>query len=169
MPKTVKPARDNSMIISSSFGYYIPKKLLKHVIPSRKLNVHPSMLPLLRGPAPIQRAIADGMERTGVTIMEMEQVTYGYDVGDIWGNKEVVCWRFVLAKFVILIDIARQPIPVDATYHSLEKTLGEEGGKLLVEVLRGMLSGEVLQFPSFPISYSFIALVLDQNGYASRS
>ena len=68
----------------------IPDAFLHLFPPSRRLNVHPSLLPLYRGPAPIQHTIADCREETGVTILEMKEKRYGADVGDIWAQKVVV-------------------------------------------------------------------------------
>lgn len=48
------------------------------------------MIPQYRGAAPIQWAIADGLEETGVSVIEVERVSLGYDIGDIWAQKRVV-------------------------------------------------------------------------------
>jgi methionyl-tRNA formyltransferase len=77
-------------MIVSSLGRYVPWKVLKRFHRSRRLNVHPSLIPKYRGAAPIQYAIADGLEKTGVSIIEVERVGMGYDVGDIWGQNTVV-------------------------------------------------------------------------------
>ncbi|KAG8833409.1 Methionyl-tRNA formyltransferase [Serendipita sp. 399] len=79
----------SQILIVSSLGRYIPWKVLKRFDPSRKLNLHPSLIPMYRGAAPIQRAIADGREETGVSIIEVERVAMGYDVGDIWAQKKI--------------------------------------------------------------------------------
>jgi methionyl-tRNA formyltransferase len=54
-----------------AYGKLIPQDILD--IPKYKtLNVHPSLLPKYRGPSPIQAAIANGDEKTGVTIMQLD-------------------------------------------------------------------------------------------------
>ena len=59
------------LFIVASYGKILPKRLLD--IPKRGvLNVHPSLLPLLRGPSPIRTAILRDMRETGVTIMQMD-------------------------------------------------------------------------------------------------
>ena len=58
--------------------------------PGRRLNVHASLLPQYRGPAPIQHAIADGRSETGVSILNIDPVSRGIDSGDIWGSRIVV-------------------------------------------------------------------------------
>ncbi|KAG8754892.1 Methionyl-tRNA formyltransferase [Serendipita sp. 396] len=112
----------SQLLIVSSLGRFIPWKVLKKFHPSRKLNVHPSLIPKYRGAGPIQWAIADGLEETGVSIIEVEKVGMGYDVGDIWAQKTV-------------------PIPPGATYPSLMPILADEGSELLVSVLRNMING----------------------------
>lgn len=68
-----------------SYGVILPKSFLK--IPKYGcINVHPSMLPKYRGAAPIQWAILNGDETTGVTIMYLDE---GMDSGDIIVQEEV--------------------------------------------------------------------------------
>lgn len=68
-----------------SYGIILPKSFLK--IPKLGcINVHPSMLPKYRGPAPIQWAILNGDKKTGVTIMYLNEQM---DAGDIITQKEV--------------------------------------------------------------------------------
>ena len=67
------------MIVVAAFGQILPQELLD--IPKYGcINVHGSLLPLLRGAAPMQMAILEGYNETGVTIMKMEA---GLDTGDM--------------------------------------------------------------------------------------
>jgi len=70
-------AKPFDLFIVASYGKIIPKSILD--IPKLgTLNVHPSLLPKFRGPSPIQSFILNGEEKTGVTIMLMdEQVDHG--------------------------------------------------------------------------------------------
>ena len=71
----------------------IPDRIL-HLFPvSRRLNVHPSLVPKYRGPAPIQHAIAEGAEETGVCILEMKEKKLGADIGEVWARKVLVSQR----------------------------------------------------------------------------
>jgi len=54
-------------VVICAYGLLIPEELLRE---RRWLNVHPSLLPRWRGPAPVERAILAGDARTGVTIHE---------------------------------------------------------------------------------------------------
>lgn len=73
------------MIITCAYGQIIPKEILNY--PKYGcINVHASLLPKYRGGAPIHRAIINGEEKTGITIMYMDE---GMDTGDIITQEEV--------------------------------------------------------------------------------
>jgi len=95
-----------------AYGHILPAALL--AIPRQgMINVHPSLLPELRGAAPIEWAIINGLEQTGVTIMQMDA---GMDTGPILHQ--------------IPHDIAG-----DVTSGELAEHLSEVGALALVEVL----------------------------------
>ena len=72
------------LIITCAYGKILPKEILE--LPRLGcINVHASLLPKLRGGAPIHRAIIDGYTKTGVTIMYMSE---GMDEGDMISFKE---------------------------------------------------------------------------------
>lgn len=73
------------IIITCAYGQIIPKVLLDY--PKYGcINVHASLLPKLRGGAPIHHAIIDGLDKTGITIMYMNE---GMDTGDIISTEEI--------------------------------------------------------------------------------
>ena len=73
------------IFVVAAYGNKLPKRLL--ALPGRgAVNVHASLLPEYRGAAPVQRAIMDGADVTGVTIMQMDG---GIDTGDIILQKEI--------------------------------------------------------------------------------
>lgn len=92
------------------------------------LNVHFSLLPRWRGAAPVQRAILEGDEATGVTVMLMDE---GMDTGPILSTTEVAIG-------------ARE----DAG--TLGARLAELGAPLLVETLRGLAAGTIEARPQDP-------------------
>jgi methionyl-tRNA formyltransferase len=95
-----------------AYGHILKPELLG--IPKRGMvNLHPSLLPQLRGAAPIEWAIINGLGQTGVTIMQMGA---GMDSGPI------------------LRQIA-EPIPADITGGELAAHLSEVGAEALVEAL----------------------------------
>ncbi|MGY6172441.1 methionyl-tRNA formyltransferase [Candidatus Mycoplasma pogonae] len=66
-------------LITAAFGQYIPSKILK-LAKKGSLNVHGSLLPKYRGAAPIQHALLNGDDTTGITFMYMAQEM---DAGDM--------------------------------------------------------------------------------------
>ena len=78
-------ALEPDLIITCAYGQIIPKELLD--APRLGcINVHASLLPKLRGGAPIHRAIINGFTKTGITIMYMNE---GMDKGDIISQREI--------------------------------------------------------------------------------
>ena len=108
------------LIVVVAFGQILTSGLL--AVPRMgTVNVHPSLLPCLRGAAPIQRAILEGASTTGVTTMLMNG---RLDAGDILLVKEVA-------------------IAADETGGGLHDTLAVEGGSLLVRTISRLAEGTV--------------------------
>ena len=103
-----------------AYGKILPKEILD--IPKYGcINVHASILPKYRGAAPIQWAVLNGDEETGVTTMYMD---VGMDTGDI-------------------IEIEKTKIGKEETTGELWDRLSKMGGKLLVETLKKIEDGTV--------------------------
>lgn len=84
LEKTVKKL-DPDLVLVAAFGMMLPDSVFE--APKFKaINVHPSLLPLYRGPAPIEAPILAGDKKTGVTIMK---ISTGMDEGDILDQKEI--------------------------------------------------------------------------------
>ncbi len=112
------------LIITCAYGQILPKEILDY--PKYKcINVHASLLPKLRGGAPIHHAIIDGYEKTGVTIMYMDEKM---DEGDI-------------------LTQAETKIKKDDTLGTLEKRLSEMGKELLLSTIPPLLKGEITPIP----------------------
>lgn len=73
------------IIITCAYGQIIPKEILK-CTRLGCINVHASLLPKLRGGAPLHHAIIDGYKETGITIMYMDEQM---DTGDIISKKSI--------------------------------------------------------------------------------
>lgn len=78
-------SKSPDIIITCAYGQIIPNALIETPEYSA-INVHASLLPKLRGGAPIHHAIIDGYDKTGITIMYMSSKM---DAGDIISQKEV--------------------------------------------------------------------------------
>lgn len=107
--------------IVASYGKIIPENILN--IPTQKtLNVHPSLLPLYRGPSPIQTAMLEGANSTAVTIMQLDSEM---DHGPI---------------------LMTHPLNIheSATAESLEIEAGQLGGQLLIDILEHYVNGNLI-------------------------
>lgn len=112
------------VIVTAAYGKILPREVLD--LPARAcLNVHPSLLPEYRGPAPIHRALMNGDARTGVTIMHMAEEM---DAGDILLQQEV-------------------PIAPGEDRGALEARLADAGAALLLAALRLVATGEAPRRP----------------------
>lgn len=67
------------LMVSAAYGAWLPELLLSSA-PLGVVNVHPSLLPLYRGAAPVARAVLDGVDETGVTFMLTDS---GWDTGPV--------------------------------------------------------------------------------------
>ncbi|GLB42086.1 putative formyltransferase [Lyophyllum shimeji] len=126
------PPSMNHVVVTASFGRILPPSMLDMFAPTRRLNLHPSLLPAYRGPAPIQRAILNGEKETGVSVIEMLKWKQGIDAGAIWGTSRV-------------------PLHDGAMFPELRDTLAYVGGRLLVSVLRDMRVGKAESKPQPPV------------------
>ena len=69
-----------TLIVAASFGYFIPESVISSA-PAGGVVLHPSLLPLFRGAAPISAAMKSGNPITGVTVAELS--TRAFDVGRV--------------------------------------------------------------------------------------
>jgi methionyl-tRNA formyltransferase len=112
------------LIVTAAFGQILPKEILD--APRYGcINVHASLLPELRGGAPIHYAILQGKKKTGITIMYMVEKL---DAGDILTQVEV-------------------PIEEDDHVGSLHDKLSEAGAELLSQTIPKLLRGEIEPIP----------------------
>jgi len=103
-----------------SFGRIIPQEIIDLFTPAI-VNVHPSLLPKYRGPSPIESAILNGDEKTGVSLMKLSKEM---DAGDVYLQEE--------------IELSKTETASD-----LYKTCGEIGAEMLVRDLPKIISGEI--------------------------
>jgi len=108
------------IIVVVAFGHIIPKNILE--IPKiAAINIHASLLPKYRGPAPIQWAIINGETETGVTTMLMDE---GLDTGDI----------LLSSKIKILSD---------DTSGSLHDRLANLSAEVLIQTIERIETGNI--------------------------
>ncbi len=123
-PEAVEQLRayQADIFVVAAFGQILSKEILE--MPRHGcVNIHASLLPKYRGAAPIQWAVINGEDKTGVTIMQMDE---GLDTGDIITQREVL-------------------IAQEETGESLFEKLSVLGAGLLVETLDGIRRGDVVK------------------------
>lgn len=128
------------LFVVVSFGALLKKKVLE--IPKYYcLNIHPSLLPKLRGAAPVNRAILNGDDKTGVCIMKMDE---GLDSGDVAAVQEV--------------DIAGR------NADELADCLSETGADLILQVIEDLEKGEI-EFTAQRDDYTYAEKIDKSEGY----
>lgn len=117
------------IIVTCAYGQIIPKELLD-APRFGCINVHASLLPKLRGGAPIHKAIIEGHDKTGITIMYMD---VKMDSGDIISQRETVIEdidnleslhdRLSIMGKELLLDT--MPSIISGTNNRMKQDLGE--------------------------------------------
>jgi len=110
--------------VLSSYGRIVPQAIIDLFNPGI-INIHPSLLPLYRGPSPIETAIINGDSQTGVSIMKL---TAEMDAGPVY------------AQEVYELDGTE-------TAPQLYDTLSALGGRMLIETLPSIIEGNLLPSP----------------------
>ena len=129
------------IMVVVAFGQILPKEILE-MTPYGCINVHASLLPKYRGSAPIQWAIINGEEVTGVTTMQMDE---GLDTGDM----------------LLKIEI---PIEPKETGGSLFDKLAVAGAKLCVETLEALQNKTVTPIPQGETTTAYAKMLDKQLG-----
>ncbi|WP_071459399.1 methionyl-tRNA formyltransferase [Bacillus massilinigeriensis] len=115
---------EHDLIVTAAFGQILPKALL-NAPRLGCINVHASLLPKLRGGAPIHYSIIRGYEKTGITIMYMAEKL---DAGDILTQTEVM-------------------IEEEDNVGTLHDKLSKAGADLLSETLPKLIEGRINPAP----------------------
>lgn len=119
-----------------AYGKILPPQILE--IPAMGcINIHASVLPKLRGSGPVQWAILNGMDETGVTAMFMAEEM---DAGDI-------------------IEIRKTPIAPYETAQELMDRLAGIGRELLCDTLRSLQQGTVTRTPQDAAQVTFAPML----------
>ncbi|MGH9555883.1 MAG: methionyl-tRNA formyltransferase [Terriglobales bacterium] len=128
-------------IIVVGYGRIIPRWMID--LPRHgNLNLHASLLPKYRGAAPLQWAIANGENVTGVTTMRIDE---GLDTGDILLQREV-------------------PIAPEDTTLTLAPRVADVGARLMVETLRQLELGALRASPQNHSQASLAPLLKKEDG-----
>ena len=129
------------MIVVAAFGQILPKSVLD--IPRFGcVNVHGSLLPKLRGASPMQAAVLEGFEESGVTIMRMAE---GLDTGDM--ISKCTC------------DIKGRD------FTEVSEILAEAGAKLLAETIPHIADGSAVYEVQDDAEATYAGMISKADGY----
>jgi len=129
------------VIVVVAFGQFLPASII-HMPKYGCVNVHASLLPKYRGASPIQWAVIDGCEQSGVTTMLMDE---GVDTGDILMTKV-----YKLSK--------------KETGGSLFEQLSHIGAELLIDTLKGLEAGSIKPVKQDDTKSSYVKMLSKSMG-----
>jgi methionyl-tRNA formyltransferase len=131
------------LIVVAAFGQILPKSVLD--IPKLGcINVHGSLLPKLRGASPMQAAVLEGLDESGVTIMRMAE---GLDTGDM---------------------ISRRACDIKGMdFTEVSETLAEAGAELLAEPIPHIADGSAEYEPQDDSEASYAGIIRKTDGFTS--
>lgn len=131
------------LIVVAAFGQILPKSVLD--IPKLGcINVHGSLLPKLRGASPMQAAVLEGLDESGVTIMRMAE---GLDTGDM---------------------ISRRACDIKGMdFTEVSETLAKAGAELLAETIPHIADGSAEYEPQDDSEASYAGIIRKTDGFTS--
>lgn len=132
---------DSPIGVLVSFGKIIPQSIIDLFKPGI-INLHPSLLPKYRGPSPIESAILNGDETTGISIM---QLSAAMDAGPVYLQEPYALSRTETAP-------------------ELYGTLGTRGSNMLVQALPRIIDGTLTPLPQDNTVASYCSLLKKQDG-----
>lgn len=129
------------IFIVASYGKIIPTEIV-NMAPKKMLNIHPSLLPIYRGPSPLPTAILNDTKHTGITIMRVDEMM---DHGPIVAVKE--------------IEIKEWP-----TYEEFEEFMAREGAQLLIDILPDWIAGNIKETDQDDSKATYTKKIIKEDG-----
>lgn len=129
------------LFVVVAFGYILPKCLL-NIPGSGSINIHASLLPKYRGPAPIQWAIINQEKETGITAIRMDE---GMDTGDI-------------------LHFSRTTLSMHETVETLYDRLARIGADVLIETINKMEWGDLSVNPQDHAKATYAPILKKSDG-----
>ncbi|HET7673731.1 MAG TPA: methionyl-tRNA formyltransferase [Candidatus Saccharimonadales bacterium] len=124
-----------------AFGRIVPQEIID-IFPGGIINIHPSLLPLHRGPTPIESVILNSDKKTGVSLMKLERTM---DSGPVYAQSEI-------------------NIDSGDTKQELADKLLEIGKTMLIELLPDILTGRVIARPQDESRATYDGLISKEDG-----
>jgi len=129
-----------------AYGKLIPDKFIS-LFPGGIINVHPSLLPVWRGPSPIETAILNGDKQTGISLMRL---TASMDTGPVY------------AQTAVALGGSEDRL-------GLAHDLAEKGARFLVEKLPEIINGSIKPIPQDNSKASYSQLLKKEDGWLDKS
>lgn len=160
----------SKIAVLAAYGHILPESLLDK-FPLGIINIHPSLLPIYRGPTPIEQAILDGATDTGVSIMKL---TSGMDAGPIYTQGKITLSRHeskqeltnklqalgaeLLVKVLPgIIDGSAEPVQQDESNASYGKKIAKADGEIDWSKSAMQIEREIRAYLGWPGSYTKLA------------
>lgn len=156
------------LIIVAAYGQIIPENILS--LPQLgSFNIHPSLLPLWRGPSPIQSTILQGDKKTGTTIMKMVKEL---DAGPILSQEEIeltgqesfsqlhdtlanLSYELLVKTLTNLLSKKFSLTPQEETQATYSQKLEKKDGKIDWQKPAEVIERQIRAFASWPGSYTY--------------
>lgn len=129
-----------------AYGKIVPQRLID-LFPHGIINIHPSLLPLHRGPTPIESVILQGGNQTGVSVMRLSK---HMDAGAVYAYSPA-------------------PLAGNETKQGLADALLELGSQMLVTVLPDILCGTICPQPQDDSQATYDRMITKQDGVLDLS
>lgn len=156
------------VIVVAAYGLFLPREVLD--LPRHScLNIHPSLLPKLRGPSPVSTAIVDGETTTGATIMVMDE---GVDTGPVLAQRqtsigdsetaEVLTTRLFELGAGLMVEVLLewaegriQARPQDESQATDTRLLAREDGRIDWDMSAAQIARRVRGYAPWPGAYTY--------------
>lgn len=150
-----------------AYGQIVPQQVID-IFPAGIVNIHPSLLPLHRGPTPIESAILDGDEVTGVSLMQLAKAM---DAGPVYAQERLVLNGYptkqelsttllnkgcdlLIAHLPAILDGTLSPSPQDGNTATYDQLITKGAGALDWHKTAVRLEREVRAYAEWPKSHA---------------
>lgn len=127
--------------VLAAYGRIVPQRVIDH-FEHGIINVHPSLLPTYRGSTPLETAILDGIDETGVSIM---QLSSKMDAGAVYAQNDLIQIR-------------------TKSKQELATLAGKLGAEMIIDVLPKILLEEIQPQPQNEDAATYTKQIIKENG-----
>jgi methionyl-tRNA formyltransferase len=156
-----------------AYGKIVPQSIID-IFPFGIINIHPSDLPLHRGPTPLESIILDGSSQTAVSIMQLSK---GMDEGAVFAKQYIqldgneskqelanqvaeVGKNLVIDNLPGILSSRIKPIPQDSSLATYDRLISKDDGNIDISKTANQIEREIRAYTTWPKSRLSIA---DQN------